>query len=710
MKGRSHAQSRPRTSSGILWAGISQGGRVAIQFLGLVVLSRLLPASDFGVVALASIVTNFALLLRDMGTSVAVIQREELNEGLLDTIFWFNVAIGLILGLAVVLISFPASLVFAEPKLQGVLMALAISFPLGSLAAIHQALLERGFRFPALARIELTSSVLGLAGGMFAAWKGAGAYSLVLTTILTVSISSLLLWIVSPWRPGLRWSSSEFRSLRGFSDHLVAFQVVNYFSRNADTMLIGRFLGSESLGVYNMAYKLMLFPVQNLSTVIGRALLPVLSRTQNEHATLRGIYLNAISTIAMITCPLMIGLWVLREPFVLAVLGNEWVAVPAILAWLAPVGLAQSLVSPVGLLYIATGRTDVMLKTGTFVTSVTVLGMLIGLSRGNVGVAAGYAIANLLIMVPCAVIPFRLIGLRFRDFVRAIAAPLTASIAMGVAVWGTLAVWKIDRQAPALQLGALVVLGVALFMSMAVLFMRAAIMQVVSIMKDSIKGLPVIGEFARRVYRRYLMQDPSPFTGSGNYWESRYATDGDSGVGSYGKFAAFKAEILNAFVAQHGVSSVIEFGCGDGNQLKLARYPRYTGFDVSRTAVERCSRLFAGDASKSFALTSSYRDEQADLVLSLDVIFHLVEDDVFEKYMRNLFLASRRYVIIYSSNFNEDSPPNGLHVKHRKFSDWILKNCPTWRLLESIPNKYPYHGDNHEGSFADFFVYERVES
>ena len=507
--------SRPRTSSGILWAGVSQGGRVVIQFLGLVVLSRLLPASDFGVVALASIVTNFALLLRDMGTSIAVIQREELSEGLLDTIFWFNVAIGVILSVAVVLISFPASLVFAEPRLQSVMTTLAISFPLGSLAVIHQALLERGFRFQALARIELAASMLGLAGGMFAAWKGAGAYSLVLMTVITVAISSLLLWIVSPWRPSLRWNSSEFRSLGSFSGNLVGFQIVNYFSRNADTMLIGRFLGAESLGWYNMAYKLMLFPIQNLSSVIGRALLPVLSRTQNDHASLRAIYLNAVSTIAVITCPLMIGLWVLREPFVLAVLGDDWIAVPAVLAWLAPVGLAQSLVNPVGLLYIACGKTDLMFRVGVGVSSVIVLGMAIGMPWGIVGVAAGYAIANLLILGPCAAIPSRLVGLRLRDFLRAVAPPLTASVVMGVAIWAILSVWKIERQSPAMQLIVLALVGMALFMTMAVLFMRPAIRQVVSIMKDSIKGMPIVGELARRLYRRYLMPDAAPFTGAG---------------------------------------------------------------------------------------------------------------------------------------------------------------------------------------------------
>ena len=120
------------------------------------------------------------------------------------------------------------------------------------------------------------------------------------------------------------------------------------------------------------------------------------------------------------------------------------------------------------------------------------------------------------------------------------------------------------------------------------------------------------------------------FPGSRQYWENRYSVDGNSGVGSYGKFAAFKAEVINAFVTTRGVQSIIECGCGDGNQLMLARYPTDVGYDVSDMVVHQCRTSFAGDATKTFALMSQYRGERADLALSLDVIYHLVEDRVFE--------------------------------------------------------------------------------
>lgn len=227
-------------------------------------------------------------------------------------------------------------------------------------------------------------------------------------------------------------------------------------------------------------------------------------------------------------------------------------------------------------------------------------------------------------------------------------------------------------------------------------------------MKALIKRIPIIGDFARRVYWRLVSPRylPRPFAGSEKYWEDRYATGGNSGVGSYGKFADFKAEIVNTFVTEKSVQSVIEFGCGDGNQLLLAKYPQYIGFDVSLTAINNCRKLFALDATKTFDLMDNYAGQVADLALSLDVIYHLVEGQIFEDYMQTLFSAANRYVIIYSSNTDNNRGFEGSHIRHRKFSGWIQKNLPNWKLLKFIRNKYPYGGNYRTGSFAGFFIYE----
>lgn len=202
------------------------------------------------------------------------------------------------------------------------------------------------------------------------------------------------------------------------------------------------------------------------------------------------------------------------------------------------------------------------------------------------------------------------------------------------------------------------------------------------------------------------------FNGSQEYWESRYAKGKTSGEGSYGKFAQFKADILNSFVAENEINSVIEFGCGDGNQISLAAYPNYIGLDVSKTVITRCKERFDKDKSKSFFLyeSSVFADQQltlkAELSLSLDVIYHLVEDKVFEIYMHHLFGAAEKFVIIYSSDTDKQS--HFAHVKHRDFSKWIAQNLPQWKLLRQIHNKYPSDVVWGGGPCADFFIYKKL--
>jgi len=198
------------------------------------------------------------------------------------------------------------------------------------------------------------------------------------------------------------------------------------------------------------------------------------------------------------------------------------------------------------------------------------------------------------------------------------------------------------------------------------------------------------------------------FKGSGDYWEERYRLGGTSGDGSYGRVAEFKASVLNDFVEKNQVQTIIELGCGDGGQLELAKYPSYLGLDVSQKAIEICRKKFAGDATKFFA---SYKTEESgilsrymrsDLTISQDVIYHLVEDEIYESYMKMLFAMSQRYVAVFSSNYDEMGKYP--HVKHRKFTKYIEGNVPAARCIQM--EKMPIRED----SFADFYIFQKSAS
>lgn len=212
--------------------------------------------------------------------------------------------------------------------------------------------------------------------------------------------------------------------------------------------------------------------------------------------------------------------------------------------------------------------------------------------------------------------------------------------------------------------------------------------------------------------RLRLLARSARFGGSASYWETRYARGGTSGAGSYGHLARFKADVIDGLIRELGITSVIEIGCGDGNQLALIGYPKYVGLDVSRTAIRRCESRFSSDESKSFFLydptcfTDNGHIFVADAALSLDILFHLVEDELFAAHLNHLFAAARRHVIIYSSNRNliTDSP----HERHRAFTGWIDRNQPEWYLLRRIPNLFS-SSEDEMGSLSDFYVYARAD-
>lgn len=214
--------------------------------------------------------------------------------------------------------------------------------------------------------------------------------------------------------------------------------------------------------------------------------------------------------------------------------------------------------------------------------------------------------------------------------------------------------------------------------------------------------VPILGPLFKFVRRRLAARS---FAGSETYWQQRYEAGRNSGAGSYGELASYKAEYLNRFVAEQTIADVIEFGCGDGNQLGLARYPAYLGFDVSARALALCGEKFGGDPSKRFRGMDEYAGERAELTLSLDVVYHLVEDPVFEAYMQRLFDAASRFVVVFSSNREENTWGRVAHVRHRRFTDWVERQRPGWQLLAHEPNPFPYRGETSQGSFADFHVF-----
>jgi PST family polysaccharide transporter len=414
-----------------------------------------------------------------MGTGQALIQKEDLNEEAVLTCFWYTVILGAVLGVAVACLAPLAALAFKAPGVTGVLLVLAVTFPILGSTTVQQALLERHSRFSLLARIDAVSAVSGLAAGVTAAYLGAGAYSLALSSLVLALVSSGQLWFASEFRPRWFWSWNEFRAIRRFSDYLVGFTIVNYFGSNMDSMIIGRLLGADSLGLYSLARRIVLLPVQNLTRVASRALYPVMSRQQAVPEEMANLYLRSLSLIAFISAPTFAGLFVLRDLVVLVILGNKWTAVSDIVFWLAPVGFSMSMLCTGGSVLMARGRSDTLLYISLVSTPIAVAAYIIGAKWGVTGVAAAFFVAAVITDLPTFYVVFRVLGPGlFARFLRSISPPMCLAGVMALVVLACREVLPLGSLPTVGQLAVLALAGVATYAGMAFAFARQSLQDV----------------------------------------------------------------------------------------------------------------------------------------------------------------------------------------------------------------------------------------
>jgi O-antigen/teichoic acid export membrane protein len=399
--------------TGIKWTTASQAIQQGTQLLTMVILAHLLKPADFGVVGMATVVTGFMGLFRDLGTTSAIVQKEQVSHDLLSSLFWLNAGLGSLLGLAVFCLAPWSLTIYPEPQVVPLLQALAVTFLLSGLNVLPQAILERELGFNRLAQMEIAAVLVGSCVGVGTALAGCGPWSLIYQTIAAMGVSTLLLWLSTPWRPAvlLRWGAIQ--TVTQYSLNLTASNLFFYLVRNTDDFLIGKFWGAEALGYYTLAYRIMLYPLQNIGAVIRRVMFPVFARHQNDHDWFRDRYAKVVGLVGLITFPIILGLWSVCDLVVMGVFGPRWQPTIVLLLILLPAGLVEAIEGTVTVIYQAKGRTDWMFRWGLVCGLVVILAFWLGLPWGIVGVSIAYVSTLPLSFVNCW-IAFRLIQLPVR--------------------------------------------------------------------------------------------------------------------------------------------------------------------------------------------------------------------------------------------------------------------------------------------------------
>lgn len=393
---------------GVFTAG-AQAAKMVIQLLSVVILARLLAPEDFGLVASVGPIVAFVGLFQNLGLQQAVIQRPQIDQAQLNRVFWISALAGLVCTAAAAALSPAVSAFYGDARMTGITLAAALPLLFGSVAALPLALMNRHLQFGQLAINDVLTAMAGLVAAVAAAYAGLGYWSLVIGPAVGAVGTLLGAWWATRWQPG-RPDVKVDREILSFGANLTGFNLVNFFSRNLDNILIGKFSGPIELGYYDRAYKLLLFPLQNINQPLSRLMVPLLSRIQDDKPRFRDLYLRTNWLLAAITVPGIAALTIAAEPVVSILFGERWLPVAPIFAWLGIAGLMQPVSSTTGWIFICQGKTRTMFRWGIYSALTTVLSFVVGLNWGAVGVAAAYAISGYVLRLPVLAVLMQRVG------------------------------------------------------------------------------------------------------------------------------------------------------------------------------------------------------------------------------------------------------------------------------------------------------------
>jgi PST family polysaccharide transporter len=407
----------------------AQACKFVLQTGATIVLARLLTPQDYGLVGMVTAVTGLINLFKDLGLSQATVQKAEINHSQVSTLFWVNVVVSFFLAVMTAALAPAVARFYGEPRLTWIMVVLSSGYIFSGLNVQHAALLNRQMRYGTLVITDIIARLASIIIAIVLACFGARYWALISMTLTGAIINTAGDWLMCGWFPGPPSWDSSVRSMLAFGRNLTGFQAINYFSRNFDNVLIGRYWGPQQLGLYVKAYQLLLLPLTQINSPIQRVAIPTLSRLVDSPDRYRQVYLRIEEKLTILTIPVVVFLIATSDWLILLLLGPQWSDASRIFAWLSFVALTQPVSYTTGWIFISQGRTSEMFKWGIIAGSITIASFIIGLPWGAEGVAAAYSIAGLCIRTPLLFWYVGRIGpVRTSDFYHTAAPALCASL------------------------------------------------------------------------------------------------------------------------------------------------------------------------------------------------------------------------------------------------------------------------------------------
>lgn len=411
----------------------AQGILFIITTVRTVILARILTPEDFGIIGMAQVILSFAGMFLTAGLGTAIIQQKKISHEQISSLFWINVLIGLGLTLMVFAISPFVGMFYDKEELTGVVAFLSVTFLIKSFFIQHSALLNRRMAFGKLAAINIGATIIGLVMTVLFALLGMNYWALVYGEVIGSIITVMLIFVACPWLPGKPRRNTGIKNMLRFGGNITAFNFINYFARNLDNILIGKFVGAAGLGFYSKAYNLFMLPINQIRNPINSVALPALSSLKEKKEKYARYYTRLVEILASATMPITIYCAIEAEFIISLILGPQWMACVPVFRILAVAGIIQPVYSTYGLVLLSNGKARKHLIMGTVNAFLTVIAFVAGLPFGIEGVATGYCVHNYIIFIPSLIVAFQNTSVSTSLFIKTITSPmLNALVAAGV--------------------------------------------------------------------------------------------------------------------------------------------------------------------------------------------------------------------------------------------------------------------------------------
>ena len=464
---------------GMFWSSVERFSVQGIQFVVLVVMARLLTPADYGLVGMLAIFLAVSQSLVDSGFSQALIRKQDRTETDNSTVFYFNIAVGLVL-YGLLFLSAPLVAGFYRtPELEPVMRVLCLGVVFNSLAVVQRALLTVRIDFKTQAKASLSGAVLSGVAGIWMASSGCGVWAIVAQQLLNLGVNTLLLWVFSGWRPRRTYSWSSFRGLFSFGSKMLASGLLDVAYRNIYLIAIGRLFTATNLGYYTRAHQFAEFPSSNLTGILQRVTYPVLCEIQDDDARLAPAYRRFLRVSAFLIFPLMSGLAAVAEPLVLLLLKEQWLFAATLLQILC-LAMMWYPVHAINLnLLQVKGRSDLFLRLEIIKKALGVGVLCVTVPLGLVPMCVGQIATSFLSLVINTYYTGRLIRVGFLRQMGDLLPTLLLSLGMGVAVY--IAIQRLSS--PGMQLCAGIPLGILLYLVAARLLRFPELGEVLALLK-----------------------------------------------------------------------------------------------------------------------------------------------------------------------------------------------------------------------------------